>query len=85
MNFAVDFPQVQTGEADMAIGSDQGGSVRLPASWTGIVGIKPTHGLVPFTGAYGVDTARDHLGPMARTVHDCALLLEVTFLTRIRT
>nr|XP_054751262.1 amidase-like [Lytechinus pictus] len=68
---------VQVGDADMAIGSDQGGSVRLPSSWTGIVGIKPTHGLVPYTGALGMDAAIDHLGPMARTVKDCALLLEV--------
>ncbi|XP_003724618.2 uncharacterized protein LOC100890319 [Strongylocentrotus purpuratus] len=68
---------VKIGEADMAIGSDQGGSVRLPSAWSGIVGIKPTFGLVPYTGAMGMDAAIDHLGPMARTVEDCALLLEV--------
>lgn len=61
----------------MAIGSDQGGSIRLPSAWSGIVGIKPTFGLVPYTGAMGMDFAIDHLGPMARTVKDCALLLEV--------
>ena len=69
--------QVQTGEVDMAIGGDQGGSIRLPASWTGIVGLKPTYGLVPYTGAMSMEMAVDHLGPMARTVHDCALFLEV--------
>jgi len=37
----------------MAIGGDQGGSIRMPASWTGVVGMKPTHGLVPCTGALG--------------------------------
>ncbi|XP_054751409.2 amidase-like [Lytechinus pictus] len=67
---------VQTGEVDMAIGGDQGGSVRLPSAWTGIVGLKPTYGLVPYTGAMGIEMSVDHLGPMARTVHDCALFLE---------
>jgi len=37
----------------MAIGGDQGGSIRVPASWTGIVGLKPSHGLVPCTGSIG--------------------------------
>ena len=61
----------------MATGGDQGGSIRLPASWTGCVGLKPTWGLVPYTGAMGMEPTFDHLGPMARTVHDCALMLEV--------
>ena len=69
--------QVQTGQVDMAIGGDQGGSIRIPASYTGIVGLKPTFGLVPYTGATGHDPTVDHLGPMAKTVTDCALLLEV--------
>lgn len=68
---------VQTGEVDMAIGGDQGGSIRLPAAWTGVVGLKPTYGLVPYTGAMGIEMSLDHLGPMTRTVHDCALFLEV--------
>ncbi|XP_072027626.1 amidase-like isoform X3 [Amphiura filiformis] len=68
---------VATGEVDMAIGGDQGGSIRLPAAWSGIVGLKPTFGLVPYTGAMGLDGSIDHLGPMAKTVQDCALLLEV--------
>ncbi|CAH1783155.1 unnamed protein product [Owenia fusiformis] len=68
---------IASGEIDMAIGSDQGGSIRIPAAWCGIVGIKPTFGLVPYTGALTLESSIDHLGPMARTVYDCALLLEV--------
>lgn len=68
---------VASGEVDLAIGSDQGGSVRLPASWCGVVGLKPTHGLVPYTGAMCFEASVDHLGPMASNVHDCALMLEV--------
>ena len=65
------------GEVDMAIGADQAGSIRIPASFSGIVGLKPTYGLVPYTGVMGLDYTFDHVGPMARTVADVALLLEV--------
>ncbi|WP_431909764.1 amidase [Amycolatopsis thermoflava] len=65
------------GEADFAIGGDQGGSVRIPAAFCGVVGHKPTHGLVPYTGAFPIETTIDHLGPMTRTVRDAALLLSV--------
>ncbi|XP_046561213.1 amidase-like [Haliotis rubra] len=68
---------VASGEVDMALGGDQGGSIRIPASWCGIVGLKPTFGLVPYTGAMSMETTLDHLGPMTKTVADCALLLEV--------
>ena len=68
---------VATGDADMALGCDQAGSIRVPAAWCGIVGLKPSHGLVPYTGILGVDPAVDHCGPMTRDVHDNALLLEV--------
>jgi len=68
---------VAADEVDMAIGADQGGSIRMPASFCGIVGLKPTYGLVPYTGASGMEYSLDHLGPMTRTVADCALLLEV--------
>ena len=61
------------------MGADQGGSVRIPASLCGIVALKPTYGLVPYTGAFATEPSVDHLGPMARTVTDCALLLEVGF------
>ena len=61
----------------MAIGGDQGGSIRIPAAACGIVGLKPTFGLVPYTGIIPVEPTIDHNGPMARTVYDTALLLEV--------
>ena len=66
-----------TGEADLALGGDQGGSIRLPASWSGCVGHKPTYGLVPYTGIFPIELTIDHVGPMARTVADCAQMLEV--------
>lgn len=66
-----------TGLVDIAIGGDQGGSIRMPAAWSGIVGLKPTHGLVPYTGIVGFDQTIDHIGPMATTVEDCALMLQV--------
>lgn len=68
---------VTTGQADLALGGDQGGSVRLPASWSGCCGHKPTYGLVPYTGAFPVEQTLDHLGPMAPTVAGCAHMLEV--------
>src|SRR3954447_4814135 len=64
------------GQCDMALGGDQGGSIRLPASWSGCCGHKPTHGLVPYTGIFPIELTLDHIGPMARTVADCALMLE---------
>jgi amidase len=66
---------VATGEADVALGADQGGSIRIPSSSCGIVGLKPTHGLVPYTGCIAMEQTLDHVGPMARTVSDCARLL----------
>jgi amidase len=68
---------IAAGDVTMAVGGDQGGSVRTPASWCGIVGLKPTHGLVPYTGAFPVEPSFDHLGPMGKTVADVALLLSV--------
>src|SRR5271170_563235 len=68
---------VATGEADMAIGGDQGGSIRIPASFCGIYGMKGTHGLVPYTGVMPIEITLDHTGPMTSTVEDNALLLEV--------
>jgi len=67
---------VAAGEVDMAIGGDQGGSIRIPAAWCGIFGLKPTWGLVPYTGAFPIELTLDHLGPMAATAADCALMLE---------
>ncbi len=68
---------VAAGEADMAIGGDQGGSIRLPASMCGIYGMKPTYGLVPYTGIMPIEVSIDHAGPMTASVADNALLLEV--------
>jgi amidase len=67
---------VASGAVDMAIGGDQGGSIRIPSSWCGIYGLKPTYGLVPYTGAFPIELTLDHLGPMARSAADCALMLE---------
>src|SRR2546421_4742605 len=68
---------VARGEADMAMGGDQGGSIRMPASFSGICGMKPTWGLVPYTGIMPIEIFVDHTGPMTATVADNALLLEV--------
>ena len=64
-------------EVDVAIGGDQGGSIRIPAAWSGGVGHKPTHSLVPYTGIAGLGRSFDHTGPIARSVSDCARVLEV--------
>ena len=61
----------------MAIGTDQGGSIRVPAAYCGIVGLKPTYGLVPYTGIVPTELTLDHVGPMTASVTDNALLLEV--------
>jgi amidase len=68
---------VAAGECDLAVGGDQGGSIRVPSSLCGIVGHKPTYGLVPYTGAFPLDRTLDHLGPMGRSVAEVALLLDV--------
>jgi amidase len=65
------------GAVDIATGGDQGGSVRIPAAYSGVVGHKPTYGLVPYTGAFPIESTIDHLGPMTRTVADAALTLSV--------
>ncbi len=67
---------VAAGEVDMAIGGDQGGSIRIPSSYCGVAGMKPTHGLVPYTGIMPIELTLDHTGPITATVADNALLLE---------
>jgi amidase len=68
---------VASGAVDLAIGGDQGGSIREPAAFSGIYGMKPTRGLVPYTGAFPVELTLDHLGPMTASTADNALFLEV--------
>lgn len=68
---------VGAGEVEIAIGGDQGGSIRMPAGWSGCYGMKPTHGLVPYTGVMPIEATIDHTGPMTTTVADNALVLEV--------
>jgi amidase len=63
-------------DIDLTFGADQGGSIRIPASWCGVAGLKPTHGLVPYTGIAGIDLTYDHVGPLARSVADVALALD---------
>jgi aspartyl-tRNA(Asn)/glutamyl-tRNA(Gln) amidotransferase subunit A len=60
-----------------ALGTDTGGSVRMPASYCGIVGLKPTYGLVPIKGIMPLAVSLDHCGPMTRTVEDNAIMLNV--------
>jgi aspartyl-tRNA(Asn)/glutamyl-tRNA(Gln) amidotransferase subunit A len=67
---------VATGMAYMAMGSDTGGSIRNPASFCGVSGIKPTYGLVSCYGAYPASWTLDHMGPLARSAEDCAISLQ---------
>jgi aspartyl-tRNA(Asn)/glutamyl-tRNA(Gln) amidotransferase subunit A len=64
------------GLADAALGTDSGGSIRIPAACCGIVGFKPTFGLVPLDGVFPLAPTFDHAGPMARTVGACEELME---------
>lgn len=57
------------------LGTDTGGSVRIPAAYCGITGLKPTYGLVPRAGCLPLGFSLDHIGPMARSALDCALML----------
>ncbi len=68
---------VAAGEVDMAIGGDQGGSIRMPSSFCGTYGMKATHGLVPYSGILAIEPTIDHVGPITSSVADNALLLEV--------
>jgi aspartyl-tRNA(Asn)/glutamyl-tRNA(Gln) amidotransferase subunit A len=63
------------GLADAALGTDSGGSIRIPAACCGVVGFKPTHGLVPMDGCFPLAPSFDHAGPMARDVAGCAAMM----------
>jgi aspartyl-tRNA(Asn)/glutamyl-tRNA(Gln) amidotransferase subunit A len=64
------------GLADAALGSDSGGSIRIPAACCGVVGFKPSRGLVPLAGCFPLAPSFDHAGPMGRDVETCARMLE---------
>lgn len=66
---------VASGECFAAVGSDTGGSIRIPAALCGVVGLMPTYGLVSRAGVTPLSWSLDHLGPLARTVEDAALFL----------
>ena len=64
------------GLADAALGSDSAGSIRIPAACCGVVGFKPTYGLVPIDGCFPLASSFDHAGPMARDVGGCVRMME---------
>ncbi len=66
---------IAAGDVPMALGGDQGGSIRTPSCWCGVYGLKPTWGLVPLTGAMPISYAVDHCGPMGASTEDVARLL----------
>ncbi|MDK6029490.1 Asp-tRNA(Asn)/Glu-tRNA(Gln) amidotransferase subunit GatA [Ignisphaera sp. 4213-co] len=68
---------IASGEAPLALGSDTGGSIRNPASFCGVYGLKPTYGLVSRYGLIAYASSMDQIGPMARNVTDLAMLLNV--------
>lgn len=68
---------VWLGLAPFALGTDTGGSIRLPAAFTGVVGYKPTYGLVSRSGVIAMASSTDVIGPLTRTVDDAALVLDV--------
>src|SRR5690606_37469164 len=67
---------VAAGAVHGALGSDTGGSIRIPAALCGVTGLKPTFGLVSRAGAMSLSATLDHLGPIARSARDCALMLQ---------
>jgi aspartyl-tRNA(Asn)/glutamyl-tRNA(Gln) amidotransferase subunit A len=65
------------GLADSALGTDSGGSIRIPAACCGVVGFKPTYGLVSLDGVFPLAPSFDHVGPMARSVAECTAMMRV--------
>jgi aspartyl-tRNA(Asn)/glutamyl-tRNA(Gln) amidotransferase subunit A len=66
---------IAAGDVELALGTDSGGSIRIPAAWCGIVGFKPTFDLVPTAGCFPLAPSYDHVGPMASSVEGCLALL----------
>jgi aspartyl-tRNA(Asn)/glutamyl-tRNA(Gln) amidotransferase subunit A len=66
---------VAAGDVDLSLGSDSGGSIRIPAAWCGVVGFKPTFDLVPTGGCFPLAPSYDHAGPIASTVEGCMELM----------
>jgi aspartyl-tRNA(Asn)/glutamyl-tRNA(Gln) amidotransferase subunit A len=66
---------IAAGEVELALGTDSAGSIRIPAAWCGVVGFKPTYGLVPVDGCFPLAPSWDVVGPMASTVEGCEELL----------
>ena len=71
-----------TGQAALALGSDTGGSIRIPAAFCGVAGLKPTYDRIPATGVFPLARSLDHVGPMARTPADVRLFYEALTGTR---
>jgi aspartyl-tRNA(Asn)/glutamyl-tRNA(Gln) amidotransferase subunit A len=67
---------IAAGDVELALGTDSGGSIRIPAAWCGIAGFKPTYGLVPADGCFPLAPSYDHVGPMASTVAGCNELMQ---------
>ena len=67
---------VASGAVHAGLGADQGGSIRIPSSLSGVLGMKPTYGLIPYTGCAPIDPSLDHLGPIAGSVEAMARLLQ---------
>ncbi len=67
---------VAAGLADGGLGTDSGGSIRIPAACCGVAGFKPTHGLMPLDGCFPLAPSFDHGGPIARSTGDCAAMME---------
>ncbi len=68
---------VAAGFAPLALGTDTAGSIRIPAAFCGIIGLKPTHGAVSTSGVFPLAPSLDHVGPMARSIPDLRMLLAV--------
>ncbi len=66
---------IAAGDVDLALGTDSGGSIRIPAAWCGIVGFKPTFDLVDSTGCFPLAPSYDHVGPLASSVEGCIELM----------